>query len=52
MVEEKTLEIIVCPKCKGKLTSKGEKLICHICKLRFRVIEGIPDMILDHAEKY
>jgi uncharacterized protein YbaR (Trm112 family) len=51
VAEKKTLELIVCPKCKGKLSKNGEKLICHVCKLRFRIIDGIPDMILDHAEK-
>jgi len=50
-MDNELLETIVCPKCKGKLIYDGENLICSVCNLRFRVIDGIPDMILDHAEK-
>lgn len=51
MLDKKIQEIIACPRCKGKLSLKGGKLICDACKIRFGIINGIPDMILDHAEK-
>jgi uncharacterized protein YbaR (Trm112 family) len=46
------LEILVCPKCKGDLEYKpepDERLICHACRLVYRVEEGIPVMLIDEA---
>ncbi len=58
MLDEKLLEILVCPSCKGELeyqpdkeNDKNGKLICHQCKLIFRVEDDIPIMLLDEAEK-
>ncbi len=51
MIDKEILEITVCTKCKGKLIYENDKLICSVCKLKFRVIDDIPDMILDHAYK-
>ena len=47
------LEILVCPKCKGDLehrTSGAEALVCHACKLVYRVEDGIPIMLIDEAQ--
>ncbi len=56
MLDEKLLEILVCPKCKGELeyqpdknNDKNGKLICPNCKLVFRVEDDIPIMLLDEA---
>jgi uncharacterized protein YbaR (Trm112 family) len=45
--------ILVCPKCKGELaTEQGETaLICHACRLRYPVREGIPVMLVAEAEQ-
>ena len=46
------LEILVCPKCKGDLehrTTGAEALVCHGCKLVYRVEDGIPIMLIDEA---
>ena len=51
MIDKEIIEVTVCPKCKGKLIYDGDKLICSVCNLKFKIIDGIPDMILDHAEK-
>ena len=48
------LEILVCPKCKGKVEYiESEKVIvCSPDKLRFPVKEGIPIMLIDEAESF
>ena len=45
------LEILVCPKCKGDLEYRAEPeaLICHACRLVYRVDDGIPVMLIDEA---
>lgn len=57
MLEEKLLEILACPKCKGNLEyrvddgddQKGD-LICHHCKLIYTVENDIPNMLIDQAQ--
>lgn len=46
------LEILVCPKCKGDLEyrSTPEELVCHACRLRYSVDDGIPIMLIDEAK--
>jgi len=54
MIDKELLDALVCPKCKGPLEYNKEEnvLICHNCKLKFKILEGgIPDMLLDDAEK-
>lgn len=45
------LEILVCPKCRGELEYREREsaLICHQCKLRYEVRDGIPIMLIDEA---
>ena len=54
MLSEKLLEILACPKCKGDLIYdiENEKLICEKCKLKFKIKDDIPIMLLDEAEEY
>ena len=54
MLNEKLLEILACPKCKGDLEyDKDEnKLICNKCRLRYRIEDDIPIMLIDEAEKF
>ncbi|MCK4306704.1 Trm112 family protein [candidate division WOR-3 bacterium] len=53
MLDDKLLEILACPKCKGDLEydRKNEKLICHKCKLAYAIKDDIPIMLIDEAEK-
>ncbi len=46
------LEKLACPKCKGKLAYREPEnyLDCHVCKLRFRIADSIPVLLLDEAE--
>jgi len=54
MVEKELLEILACPQCKGELEYDEDKdrLICHKCRLIYRVEDDIPIMLIDEAEKF
>ncbi|GAB4261639.1 Trm112 family protein [Deferrisoma sp.] len=45
------LDILVCPQCKGDLEYREPEnaLLCHACKLRYRVEDDIPIMLIDEA---
>jgi uncharacterized protein YbaR (Trm112 family) len=47
---QEMLDVIVCPRCKNKLEVVGSALECRHCRLRYRVVDGIPDLIVSHAE--
>lgn len=50
---EDLLEILVCPKCRGDLEYRRdpEALVCHTCRLVYRVDDGIPILLIDEAAK-
>ncbi|MBM4270084.1 MAG: Trm112 family protein [Deltaproteobacteria bacterium] len=50
-ISAELLEILVCPKCKGEieLTPTGDALTCGACRLRYRVEDDIPVMLIDEA---
>ena len=54
MLNQKLLDILACPKCKGDLEykSQDEKLICHSCRLIYNIEDDIPIMLIDKAEKF
>ncbi len=52
MLSKDLLEILACPKCKGILQHKNNKLVCNRCRLRYRIIDGIPNMLIEEAEKF
>ena len=45
-------EILACPKCKGELEFRDseDKIVCHNCKLVYRVEDDIPVMLVDEAK--
>jgi len=47
------LRILVCPSCKGDLEydPSASSLTCPRCRLRYRVVDDIPVMLVDEAEK-
>ena len=53
-LDEELLEILVCPKCKGELEYREEEdaLLCHECRLRYEIDDGIPVMLVDEAEPF
>lgn len=44
-MDNRLLEILVCPLCKGKLLLKNEELICRFDRLAYPVRDGIPVML-------
>lgn len=48
------LSILVCPACKGDLVydERANTLTCNACRLRYRVEDDIPVMLVDEAEKF
>lgn len=53
-IDERLLDILACPKCKGNLRydSEADKLICEHCRLVYRIENDIPVMLIDEAESY
>ena len=51
-LDPKLLQILVCPKCRGELEYREDEpaLLCHACRLRYRVEDDIPVMLIDEAE--
>jgi uncharacterized protein YbaR (Trm112 family) len=54
MIDQELLDILACPACKGTLEHdrNENKLICHTCKLKFRIEDDIPVMLVDEAERF
>jgi hypothetical protein len=51
MLDPQLLEILVCPKCKGEiqLAPAGDALTCAACRLRYRIEDDIPVMLIEEA---
>jgi hypothetical protein len=51
-LSKELLEILVCPKCKGALvlTQAEDALDCNACRLRYRIEDGIPVMLVEEAQ--
>ena len=51
-IDPKLQQILVCPKCRGELeyNESAQTLTCHECKLRYRIEDDIPIMLIDEAE--
>jgi len=52
-ISKELLEILACPKCKGKirLNEKEDGLICDSCRLIYEIRDNIPVMLIDEAKK-
>lgn len=52
-MNNKLLEILACPICKGKLIydEKKQELICRIDKLAYPIREDIPIMLAEEARQ-
>ena len=50
-MDAKTLEILVCPACKGPLLLRREHddLVCRPCRLAYPVRDGVLVMLVDEA---
>jgi hypothetical protein len=52
-LSKELLDILACPKCRGglTLTEKGDGLVCETCRLKYRIDDDIPIMLIDEAER-
>ena len=52
-IDERLLEILVCPSCRGKVEHKERRhlMVCTECDLRFPVRDDIPVMLVAEATK-
>ncbi len=51
-MDKELLGILACPKCKNNLVYvKNRHFTCRRCRLRFAIKNGIPNMIIEEAEK-
>lgn len=48
------LSILVCPACRGDLAydEASQHLTCDACRLRYRIVDDIPVMLVEEAEKF
>lgn len=53
-LDQRLLERLVCPKCRGALDYRVTELTldCPKCRLRYAVRDDIPVMLVDQAETY
>ncbi len=53
-VSPELLSLLVCPQCKGDLTydPAAPSLSCPACRLRYRIVDDIPVMLIEEAEKF
>lgn len=53
MIKQELLDILACPKCKGKveLTGEGDGIVCRTCKLVYEIRDDIPIMLIDEAKE-
>ncbi|HSE83038.1 MAG TPA: Trm112 family protein [Thermodesulfobacteriota bacterium] len=52
-LDEKLLEILACPKCKGGIRYSEDRtgLVCDRCKLLYPIKDGIPIMLIGEAKR-
>ena len=48
-MDEKLLEILVCPLTRGKLILRNDELISREAKLAYPIREGIPILVISEA---
>lgn len=51
-IDQELIKILRCPKCKGELElEEGETgFVCWACKLRYPVVNEIPNFLISDAE--
>jgi len=50
-IAQELKDILACPKCKGELEFREaeNRIVCHHCKLVYRIEDDIPVMLIDEA---
>jgi hypothetical protein len=54
MIPDRLLSVLICPQCKKgvKYKEADEALVCKECRLKYRIVDGIPDMLVEDAVKF
>ena len=54
MLDQSLLDMLACPKCKKELEydQENQKLICNECRLKYKIEDDIPIMLIDEAESF
>jgi uncharacterized protein YbaR (Trm112 family) len=52
MISQDLLEILRCPldPSRTRLTLEGDRLVCERCRLRYKIKDGFPVLIVEEAE--
>jgi uncharacterized protein len=52
MIHPDLVELVRCPKCRGRLTlqADGQALDCSSCGLRYPIIDDIPQLLAEEAK--
>jgi uncharacterized protein len=52
-IDQKLLEILICPQSGAELQydEKNQELICQESKLAYKIVGGIPVMLIDEARR-
>jgi uncharacterized protein YbaR (Trm112 family) len=50
-VSPELLEIVACPRCKGKLELLADEsgFVCRACKLQYAIVDDIPNFLIEEA---
>jgi len=53
-IQPEFLAMLCCPNCRGDFVydAAADALVCNACRLRFHIENEIPDMLIEHAEKF
>jgi len=52
-ISEELRAILVCPQCRGELRDEKEpeRLICDRCCLAYAIVNNVPNMLIEEAER-
>lgn len=54
MIDDKLLEILICPNCRGEIEYLADKQVIACvgeCRYEYPVVDGIPHMLIEEARK-
>jgi len=51
MIDENLLHLLACPACQAQVELKKDKIICTSCGRVYPIVDGIPVLLADQAEK-
>lgn len=54
MISKELLDVLACPNCKQpvQLSEDGKWLVCAADRMRFPIVDGIPVMLIEEAERF